>query len=70
MRGDVTNPTARLTVGKRLTPDLSVLYSIDLKSGQEQLLSVEYILSDRFSVLLTSSEPGGLGIDVRVRQSR
>lgn len=70
VRGDVTNPTARLTVGKRITPDLSVLYSIDLKGGQEQLLSVEYTLSDRFSVLLTSSEPGGVGIDVRVRQSR
>ncbi len=70
VKGDVANPTARLTVGKRITPDLNVLYSIDLKSGQEQLLSVEYTLSDRFSILLTSSEPGGLGVDVRVRQSR
>jgi len=70
VRGDVTNPTARLTVGKRITPDLNVLYSIDLKGGQERLLAVEYTLSDRLSVLLTSSEPGGLGMDVRVRQSR
>lgn len=70
VNGDVANPTARLTVGKRITPDLSVLYSIDLKSGQQQLLSVEYTLSDRFSVLLTSSETAGLGIDIRVRQSR
>lgn len=70
IKGDVANPTARLTVGKRITPDLNLLYSIDLKSGQEQLLSVEYTLSDRFSILLTSSELGGLGVDVRVRQSR
>ncbi len=70
VRGDVTNPTARLTLGKRLTPDLNVLYSIDLKGGQERLLAVEYTLSDRFSVLLTSSEPGGRGLDVRIRQSR
>jgi len=70
IRGDLTNPTARLTVGKRITPDLNVLYSIDLKSGKEQLLSAEYTLSDRFSILLTSSEQGGLGVDIRVRQSR
>ena len=70
VKGDVANPTARLTVGKRITPDINVVYSIDLKSGQEQLLSVEYTLSDRFSILLTSSEPGGLGVDVRIRQSR
>lgn len=70
LRGDVATPTARLTVGKRITPDINVLYSIDLKSGREQLLSVEYTLSDRFSVLLTSSEQDGLGVDVRIRQSR
>jgi len=70
VKGDYTNPTARLTVGKRITPDLNVLYSIDLKSGKEQLISAEYTLSDRFSILLTSSEQGGLGVDIRVRQSR
>jgi autotransporter translocation and assembly factor TamB len=70
VRGDFANPTARLTVGKRITPDLNVLYSIDLKSGKQQLISAEYTLSDRFSVLLTGSEDGGIGVDVRVRQSR
>lgn len=70
VRGDISNPTARLTVGKRITPDLSVLYSIDLRSGRDQLLTVEYTLSDRFSVVLTSAETSGLGVDVRVRQSR
>ena len=70
VRGEYTNATARLTVGKRVTPDLNVLYSIDLKTGKDQLISAEYSLSDRFSVLLTSSEQGGLGVDVRVRQLR
>jgi translocation and assembly module TamB len=70
VRGDYSTLTPRLTVGKRITPDLNVLYSIDLRTGKEQLISAEYSLSDRFSVLLTSSEQGGLGIDVRVRQSR
>jgi translocation and assembly module TamB len=64
-----TNPTARLTVGKRLTSDLSVVYSVDLRGTGERLLSVEYSVSDRFSVLLTQSEVDGYGFDVRLRQS-
>jgi translocation and assembly module TamB len=70
VKGDVASPTARLTVGKRVTPDLSMLYSIDLKNGRDQLISVEYTLSDRFSVLFTSSELSGPGVDIRVRKSR
>jgi translocation and assembly module TamB len=70
VRGNVSNPTARLTVGKRLTPDLSVLYSFDMRGTEERLLSVEYTLSDRLSVLLTQSTLDGLGFDLRVRQSR
>jgi translocation and assembly module TamB len=70
VRGTVTNPTARLTVGKRITPDLNVLYSQDLRGAEERLLSVEYTLSDRFSLLLTRAEPEGFGFDVRLRHSR
>jgi translocation and assembly module TamB len=65
-----SNPTARLTVGKRLTSDLSVVYSVDLRGTGERLLSVEYSVSDRISVLLTQSEVDGYGFDVRLRQSR
>ncbi len=69
LRGGVTNPTARLTVGKRITPDLSVLYSVDLRGTQERILSVEYTLSDRLSVLATQAEPDGIGFDLRVRRT-
>jgi translocation and assembly module TamB len=70
VRGDVTNPTARLTVGKRLTPDMALVYSVDLRGTEERLVSVEYTLSERVSVLLTRAEPGGFGFDLRLRQSR
>jgi autotransporter translocation and assembly factor TamB len=70
VRGGVANPTARLTVGKRITPALSVLYSLDLRGVEDRVLSVEYTVSDRLSVLLTQSEPGGLGFDVLFRQAR
>ena len=69
IRGDVTNPTARLTLGKRITPDVNVLYSVDLRGTEERLVSIEYTLSDRLSVLMTSVQPGGFGFDLRLRQS-
>jgi autotransporter translocation and assembly factor TamB len=65
-----TNPSARLTAGKRLTPDLNVLYSIDLRGTEERILSVEYTLSDRLSLLMTRTDPGGFGFDLRLRQTR
>jgi translocation and assembly module TamB len=70
IRGGVTNPTARLTVGRRITPDLTILYSADLVGANERLISVEYNVSDRLSFVLTQSQPDGFGFDVMLRQSR
>jgi hypothetical protein len=70
VRGEYRNPGVRLTAGKRLTPDLSVVYSQDLRGTDEHLLSVEYSLSDKVSVLLTRAAPGGLGFDVRLRRNQ
>jgi translocation and assembly module TamB len=54
--------TARLSVAKRITPDVSVLYAQDLGGKEEYLLSLEFTLSDRVSLLLTRSErPGAVG---------
>ena len=61
-----------------LTPDLNVLYSQDLRGTEERILAVEYTLTDRFSLLLTRTDPGtaktgterGWAFDVRIRQSR
>ncbi len=69
-RGSNTNPTARLTLGKRLRPDLDFLYSVDLKSTQEQLYSLEYTVSPRLSILVTKAEPQGLGVDLRLKKAR
>jgi autotransporter translocation and assembly factor TamB len=69
-KGDVTNPSARISLGKRITPDLNVLYSIDLRGAQDPFLSVEYTLSDRFSLSVSRADPGGYGFDLRLRQSK
>jgi hypothetical protein len=70
LRGNGQTPSARVTLGKRITPDLSVIYAQDLSGTGERLMSVEYTLSDRFSLLLTRSDPDGFGFDVRLRRSR
>ena len=58
-------------MGKRITPDLSVLYSQDLRSNDVRLISLEYTLRDWLSLLLTREDPtGGFGVDVRLRQAR
>jgi hypothetical protein len=50
---------------------VNVLYSVDLGGTTERLVSVEYTLSDRFSLLLTQApEPTGFGFDLRLRRSR
>jgi hypothetical protein len=78
LRGAGTAYTARVTVGKRFAPNLNVLYSQDLRGQEERILALEYTLSDRFSLLLTRTDPGtaktgverGWAFDVRLRQSR
>lgn len=45
--GRGSTPTARLTLGKRINKDLSVTYSTNVASDPNQILSVEYRVSDR-----------------------
>ena len=71
VRGEASNPGTRMTLGKRVTPDLNIVYSQDLSGTTlERPVAVEYTLSDRFSLLVTRADPGGYGFDLRLRQSR
>ena len=70
MRSTERSGERLLLLEQRLTPDLNVLYSVDLRGSEDTLLSLEYTLSDRFSLLLTRTDAGGFGVDVRLRQSR
>lgn len=59
---------SRLTVGKRVTDDIEVIYSRNIFGGTEnQLATAEYSLSNRFSLVASWQEPGGFGVDVRTR---
>lgn len=68
VRGGVANPTARMTLGKRITPDLNIVYSQDLTGTEERLVTIEYTLSDRLSLLVSQSQRDGYGFDLRLRR--
>ena len=57
----------RLTVGKRVTRDLEVVYSGLVAGGPGKLVTVEYTLSNRFSLVGSWQEPDGFGADARAR---
>jgi translocation and assembly module TamB len=63
-----TSPSARLTLGRQVNKNLSIIYSTNITSGQEQVIQIEYRISDRFSVVATRDERGAFGMDFRVRK--
>jgi len=57
--GTSATPTARLTVARRISKDLTVTYSTNIASDPNQVLAVEYRLSDRLS-FIAEYEQGSL----------
>lgn len=69
--GRGNDPTARLTISQRVTKEFTITYSTNLTSGpsgEEQIVLVEYRLSNRFSVVGFRNDRGNLGFDVRLRK--
>jgi translocation and assembly module TamB len=69
--GRGSDPTARLTLGQRITKDLTITYSQNLTngpSGLERIVLIEYRISDRFSIVATRDERGEMGFNVRIRK--
>jgi autotransporter translocation and assembly factor TamB len=62
------NPTARLTIGKRISDRVFLTYAQPLTSSRpEQLLLIEYNQSDRLAWIVSRNEDETYALDVRVR---
>ncbi len=62
------NPTARLTVGKRLSDRVYLVFSRALSAeARDQIVLLEYTHSDRFSWVVSQNEDRTYAIDFRVR---
>jgi hypothetical protein len=64
------NPSARVTIGKRISDRVYLTFSRSLSSSlNDQILLLEYDESDRLSWILSRNEDSTYAIEVRVRHS-
>jgi hypothetical protein len=63
------SPTARLTVGKRISNKIYLTFSRSLNTpgGVDQVILLEYDQNDRLSWIFSRNEDGTYALDVRVR---
>ncbi len=64
--GSSSNPVARLTVGKKVSKDLIVIYSSDLSGQREYIFYIEYSISENFSLIGMRNENGSLSFDLKL----
>jgi TamB, inner membrane protein subunit of TAM complex len=61
------NPSARVTLGKRISPRVYLTYSRTLSGPQEELILLEYDESDLISWVLSRNEDRTFALDFRIR---
>jgi translocation and assembly module TamB len=68
LAGAENDPTARITISERISPDLVVTFSRNLSTNEEQVVVIEYEIGKGVSVIGTRDEDGDYGIDFRFRK--
>ena len=64
------NPSARVTIGKRISDRVYLTFSRSLASSlNDQILLLEYDESDRLSWIVSRNEDSTYAIEVRVRHA-
>lgn len=64
------NPSARVTIGKRISERAYLTYSRSLNTSiNDQIILLEYDESDRFSWILSRNEDNTYAIEIRVRHT-
>ena len=61
------NPTARVTLGKRVSDRVYLTYSRTLTSPENEIILIEYDQSDRVSWVLSRNEDRTFALDLRLR---
>jgi hypothetical protein len=61
------NPSARITLGKRISPRVFLTYSRTLNAAQEEIILLEYDQNDRLSWVLSRNEDRTFALDFRLR---
>jgi len=66
--GSSAEMTARLTIGKKIARDFSVLYSTNLTTQREEITRLEWEFSSDFTVVGTRDEEGRFSLDVKIHK--
>jgi translocation and assembly module TamB len=66
--GAQNSTTARITLSKQLTKDLSVTYSSELSTNKQQIIQIEYFVTKNLSVLASKDEDDVRALDLRIRK--
>ena len=66
--GASTEMTARLTVGKKISRDIILLYSTNLTTQREEIVRMEWEFRDNFSLVGLRDERGRLSFDAKIRK--
>ncbi len=66
--GAETGTRPRITVSQTVTKDLSITYSSDLSSNRQQVILIEYFVSQNTSILASRDELGNFGLDIKFRK--
>ena len=61
------SPTARVTLGKRISPRVFLTYSRTLSGQLDEVILLEYEQNDRVSWLLSRNEDHTFSVDFRIR---
>ncbi len=61
------NPTARLTLTRRISDKVFLTYSRELNANQYEIILLEYEMSDRVSWILSRNEDRSFALDFRIR---
>jgi hypothetical protein len=62
------NPSARLTIGKRISNRAYLTFSRSISSVSDQIILLEYDQTDRISWIVTRNEDDSYALDIRVRK--
>ena len=66
--GTSAEMTARLTVGKKISRNIIILYSTNLTSQREEIARMEWELADNFSLVGIRDERGRFSLDVKIHK--
>ena len=68
VQGSSSEMNARLTVGKKLSKNFFVLYSTNLNTQRDEIVRMEWQLTNDFSLVGTRNEEGRIAFDVKIRK--